>query len=75
MTDYTQDELLFAIFCIECLADKEKKSGQEVYNELKSGEDILDNYIIKNYDVLHTQGEEYLVSDIQERLNRRQHND
>ncbi len=25
---------------------------------------ILDNYIIKCYDVLHTQGKEYLVEDI-----------
>ena len=27
---------------------------------------ILDNYIIRCYDVLHTQGKEYLVEDITE---------
>ena len=38
-------------------------SPAKVYKILNST-GILDNYIIKCYDVLHTQGKEYLVEDI-----------
>ncbi len=37
----------------------------EVY-EILNTTGILDNYIIKCYDVLHTLGKEYLVEDITE---------
>ena len=38
-------------------------SPPEVYKILDST-GIFDNYVIKCYDVLHTQGKEYLVEDI-----------
>lgn len=56
-------ELVFLIFILYSLADKWKVSPAKVYKILNST-GILDNYIIKCYDVLHTQGEEYLVEDI-----------
>ena len=40
-------------------------SPAEVYKILNST-GILDNYIIGCYDVLHTQGKEYLIEDITE---------
>ena len=56
-------ELRFSIFMLYSLADKWKISPAKVYKILNlTG--ILDNYIIKCYDVLHTQGKEYLVEDI-----------
>ena len=56
-------ELRFSIFMLYSLADKQKISPAKVYKILNlTG--ILDNYIIKCYDVLHTQGKEYLVEDI-----------
>ena len=54
-------ELSFSIFMLYSLADKWKMSP--VYKILNST-GVLDNYIIKCYDVLHTQGKEYLVEDI-----------
>ena len=56
-------ELSFSIFMLYSLADKWKMSLVKVYKILNST-GILDNYIIKCYDVLHTQGKEYLVEDI-----------
>ena len=56
-------ELSFSIFMLYSLADAWKMSPVKVYKILNST-GILDNYIIKCYDVLHTQGKEYLVEDI-----------
>ena len=58
-------ELRFTIFMLYSLADKWKLSPSKVYKILNST-GILDNYVIKCYDVLHTQGKEYLVEDITE---------
>ena len=56
-------ELSFSIFMLYSLADKWKMPPAKVYKILNST-GILDNYIIKCYDVLHTQGKEYLVEDL-----------
>lgn len=61
----TKNELSFSIFMLYSLADKWKMSPAKVYKILNST-GILDNYIIKCYDVLHTLGKEYLVEDITE---------
>ena len=53
----------FLIFMLYSLADKWKMSPAKV-NKILNSTGILDNYIIKCYDVPHTQGKEYLVEDI-----------
>lgn len=58
-----EKELEFSIFMIYSLAEKWKKSPAAVYKLLNNA-GILDNYIIRCYDVLHTQGKEYLVEEI-----------
>ena len=58
-----EKELDFSIFILYSLADKWNKTPAAVYRILNST-GILDNYIIACYDVLHTQGKEYLVEDI-----------
>ena len=58
------DELEFAIFCIENIAINLGKSAQEVYDILTRQSDILNSYIIPEYEVLHTQSKEYIVDDI-----------
>lgn len=60
----TNNELEFSIFCIENLAIKLAITGQEVYDLLTKRSDILDEYIIPNYDILHTQSKEYIENDI-----------
>lgn len=56
-------ELVFSIFVLYSLADKWNMSPAAVYKILNET-GILDNYIIKCYDALHTLGKEYLVDDI-----------
>ena len=56
-------ELSFSIFILYSLADKWKMQPNEVYKILNSTV-ILDNYVLNCYDILHTQGKEYLVEDI-----------
>lgn len=60
-----ENELSFSIFILYSLADKWNKTPAAVYDILNST-GILDNYVIAGYDMLHTQGKEYLVEDITE---------
>jgi len=62
--NFSRKELEFAVFCIENIAEKLGKTGDEVYKILTEKSDILDSYIIPCYDVLHTQGKSYIVNDI-----------
>jgi predicted metal-dependent phosphotriesterase family hydrolase len=64
ITEISNEQSFFAVFCIESVADELKMSGDIVYKMLAKESDILDNYIIECYDVLHTQGKEYIVDDI-----------
>ena len=57
--------LEFSVFLIHALArawDRTYGQAYQILNE--SG--ILDDYILPCYDVLHTQGKQYLVEDITE---------
>lgn len=58
-------ELTFVVFILYALGEHWKMTTPEVY-EILSTTGILDDYIIKFYDVLHTLGKEYLVEDITE---------
>ena len=56
--------LEFAVFCIENVAKNLEVDGTVAYDMLAVQTDILQNYIIPCYDVLHTQGKEYIVNDL-----------
>ena len=58
------DKLEFAIFCIENIAVKLNISGQDVYKMLTIETNILNDYIVPSYDVLHTQDKNYIVDEI-----------
>lgn len=60
------NELEFSIFCIENLAAKLNRSPERVYTALTQQSDILYRYIIPEYEMLHTQSKEYILSDILE---------
>ncbi len=53
------------VFVLHALGQHWNMTTPEVYDILNST-GILDDYIIKFYDVLHTLGKEYLVEDITE---------
>lgn len=58
-------ELTFVVFILHALGNYWNMTTPEAY-EILNTTGILDNYIIKCYDVLHTLGKEYLVEDITE---------
>lgn len=58
-------ELTFVVFILHALGQHWNMTTPEVYDILNST-GILDDYIIKCYDVLHMLGKEYLVEDITE---------
>ncbi len=58
-----KSEMEFAVFLIHQLSQSWNKMPYEVYNTLERTH-ILDDYILKHYDVLHTMGEQSLIEDI-----------
>ena len=66
----TKETLSFVLFIIHKLSSAWSISPREVYKILKKTNCIQD-YIILDYDVLHTLGAEYLVTDITEYVRRK----
>ena len=66
----TKEQLFFAVFCIEALAEELGTTGDKIYKLLVDDSDILDGYIVPHYDVLHTQGRPWLMADLRECLRR-----
>lgn len=62
------EELEFTVFCIENVAAKLGVGAERVYKAFTEKSDILNGYIVPEYEVLHTQGREYIVNDIIERM-------
>jgi hypothetical protein len=60
----TKNELDFAVFCVERVAEHLGINGADIYTKLKHESDILDEYIVKCYDALHTQSKEHILKDI-----------
>ena len=58
------DELEFAVFCVENVAQALNIKPQKLYDILTEESNILNGYIIPEYNILHTQSREYIVEDI-----------
>ena len=67
----TSEQSFFAVFCIESLADELGTTGDQIYKMLSEKSDILDDYIIPFYDALHTQGKEYIASELKELMQKK----
>ncbi len=61
-------ELEFAVFCIENVADRLGVNPVCIYDAFTKKSDILNNYIVPEYEVLHTQGKNYIVDDLLEMM-------
>lgn len=59
-------ELEFVIFCIENIGKRLHIDAQQVYAALAQKSDILYEYIVPEYEVLHTQSKDYIIDDILE---------
>lgn len=58
------NELEFAIFCIENVAARLGVNAEQVYRAFTEKSNILNGYIVPEYEVLHTQSREYIVDDL-----------
>lgn len=65
-TIQNKDELEFAVFCIENTAIKLGRDAEDIYRALTEQSDILNSYIVANYEILHTQSKDYIINDILE---------
>lgn len=57
-------ELEFAVFCIENVAANLDVDAELVYKAFTEKSDILNGYIVPEYEVLHTQSRDYIVNDL-----------
>ena len=57
-------QLEFAVFCIENVAAKLGVGAEKVYEAFTVKSNILNGYIVPEYEVLHTQSREYIVDDL-----------
>lgn len=64
-----KDEFEFYVYCLEKYALSKHMSGIRAWSLFK--ESGADDYILRNYDLLHTQGTEYILDDIQRFITRR----
>ncbi len=62
----SDDKLRFVIFCIENLAENMNVDPVIVHDALTRESDIVDQYIIPCYEMLHTQGKEHIVENLKE---------
>ena len=58
------NELEFAIFCIENVAARLGVDAERGYQAFTQKSDILNGYIVPEYEILHTQSLDYIVEDI-----------
>ena len=67
----TGEELEFAVFCIENAAKELHRPPEEVYLALTEKSDILRGYLVPSYPALHTQGRDYILSELLEVMRER----
>ncbi len=62
-----KDSFSFVVYMIHACAGKWNMLPSEVYRKLQSV-GCIEHYLVPYYDILHTQGTGYVVSDIEEYL-------
>ncbi|MGL5086972.1 MAG: DUF3791 domain-containing protein [Clostridium sp.] len=67
----TLEELEFIDFCIFMLSERLDKSPTDIYDILTKDTNLLKDYLQPCYDVLHTQGKEYILAELIEGLKNR----
>ena len=58
-----EDRMIFAASCIESVARKWNLPPNEVYRRMERV-NLIEGYILKHYDVIHTESRENIAEDI-----------
>ncbi len=64
--DANDNQIEFAVFCVENLATDLNMDPIDVYDLLTVKSDVLSSYIIPCFDALHTQDKQYIIDDIKQ---------
>lgn len=67
--DVTKEVFEFYTYCLECYAIQKRITGIQAWALFKESE--ADAFVVDNYDLLHTQGLEYILDEIQRFINRK----
>ena len=65
-----EKEMDFVVYCVENLANYISEDSVKVFDLLDEN-DLIEGYILKFYDILHTQSKEWIVEDLVEQLEKR----
>ena len=65
MHDMNQEQLEFVLYCVEALSEDLGRDTIDIYEMLKDS-DVLYGYVVPLYEILHTQGKEYIIEDIRD---------
>lgn len=66
----TKDVLSFIVYMIHACANKWGVSPSVVYKKMQAA-NCITNFLVPNYEILHTQSTQYIVEDINDYLNAR----
>ena len=58
-----KDSMVFVVYLIHACADHWHMTPKQVYHKLKEA-NCITGYLVPHYEILHTQGTDYLVDDI-----------
>lgn len=62
-----EKEMDFVVYCVENLANYINEDSVKVFDLLDENE-LIEGDILKFYDILHTQGKDWIVEDLVEQL-------
>lgn len=62
-----KDSFSFVIYMIHACANKWEYRPSEVYKKMKHA-DCIKDFLVPNYEILHTQSTQYVIEDIREYL-------
>ena len=65
-----KEQLGFVLYCVEALSENSGRDTVDIYEILKDS-GVLYGYVVPLYDILHTQGKEYIIEDIREVINKK----
>ena len=63
-----KEQLGFVLYCVEALSENSGRDTVDIYEILKDS-GVLYGYVVPLYDILHTQGKEYIIEDIRDVMN------
>lgn len=65
-----EKEMDFVVYCVENLANYINEDSVKTFDILDDN-NLIEDYIVKFYDILHTQGKDWIIEDLVEQLEER----